>query len=45
MREHYIVYYKSHPLSNALELHEALKKLEQLRYLFKNLHIERLEVK
>ena len=45
MREQYILYYKNHALSNALELYEAMRKLEQLRYLFKNLHIERLEVK
>jgi len=40
----YKVFYKGEPISEALELHQAMKQIEKLRCLFLGVHLQRVEV-
>ena len=40
----YRVFYKGEPITEALELHQAMKQIEKLRCLFLGVHLQRVEV-
>lgn len=40
----YQVFYKGKPITEALELHQAMKHIEKLRCLFLGVHLQRVEV-
>ena len=40
----YKVFYKGKPITEALELHEAMEQIDKLRCLFLGVHLQRVEV-